>query len=250
MSGDTESRRSPWREAAYVTAISAALIVPGVTLLDHWLDHRLELTRHHNAVELDRNKLEHEIRKTYLDRAVDPHRTVEYRHSVLAFMEATLKHDGPMKEWAAAERQRLERYLTVRTELSRSIARVGELEAKLSDALSEADTRQSKLEKIDDQLIAAKEEVESLSQNLKLAQQAGIVASPTWKPTLDFGSPKHGDSAEMNDLNTETTSPESNQTKEGHCCVTCNGLLICATTVETECGSCKGTAATKERAAS
>jgi hypothetical protein len=56
MPEGTAVTRKWWLEATYVTAFSAAIIVPGVALLDHCSDYRLETAKQEHAVDLDKKK--------------------------------------------------------------------------------------------------------------------------------------------------------------------------------------------------
>jgi DNA repair exonuclease SbcCD ATPase subunit len=238
--GDAEANRPVWLQAAYVTALSAAVIVPGVTLLDHWLDHRLESARHNHAVELERNKLEHEIRQTYLDRAVDPHRTPEYRRSVLAFMEVTLADDGPLQQWAAGERQRLERFLRLQAELAASEARVTMLKAELSRASSSPRESEQEIRTLREEFSATQEEVETLRRDLDVARQEGNLASTVPSGSTVFAQASETAAGNQGSQNGATAAEQTPRKGSNSCCIVCNGVLICGTSVETECGSCEG----------
>ncbi len=233
MTEEAANRRKWWLEATYVTAISAAIIVPSVTLLDHWLDYKLEAAKQEHALHLDEQKQSHEIRQTYLDRAIDPHRTADYRRSVLSFLTETLDEKEPMKGWAKEELARLEQALKIEAKLAAAEMQAKSLQQQLAQARVSASRSSGDVRKLAQDLKAAEIEVGSLQKELEAAKsKANIAPTSSLPPGRPNDSPGEDASAQGG------REQVSESGAGGSCCITCAGIIICGKFVSTPCGSC------------
>lgn len=237
MSEDSGSTRKWWLEATYVTAISAAIIVPGVTALDHWLDYQLQAAKQVHEIRLAEQKQVQDIRQTYLDRAVDPHRSTEYRRSVLTFLRETLDEREPMRRWARAELSRLEKALETASKLAFAEAESKRLRLHLA-SIRASSTRTEHLKKQLERALADSDKaVRTLSEELDHAKKDANMDVPAVPANQRVEGDKH-----------EAGSGAKGEPQAraggggGGCCITCNGVTICATSVSTSCGSCEGSA--------
>lgn len=199
-----------WQEAALFSAIAALLGTLALT------------ANGYIQAQFDHDNNLHEIRTVYLDRALDPARTRDYRLSVLRFLTRTFAANDPMGDWAKEELEQLA-------------------------ALPEVT-----LKDLAEQDLAACEEV--LRQN-------GVDEAPT-DPSGDGENDRDDYSRPMadGDINTEGTPTEDDPsagdpdrsagtervTEERRriksvvhgCCITCHGMEICGFSVSTPCGTC------------
>jgi hypothetical protein len=237
MADGATNTRKWWLEATYVTAISAAIIVPSVTLLDHWLDYTLEVTKQEHALRLAEQKQSHEIRQTYLDRAIDPHRTTEYRRSVLSFLSVTLDDKEPMKGWAEEELTRLVRAVEIEGKLASAEAQSKSLQQQLAQARASEGRNSRDAQGLVRDLKATEAKVTSLQKELESAKSQANIA-----PISPLPAENMNDSSDEAASNDRANSPGSKQASKrgGGCCITCNGATICASSVSTSCGSCGG----------
>src|SRR4051812_26979595 len=127
----SDKNRKWWREAAYLTAISAAVIVPCFTALDNWSKFHLETVKQEHAVSLESQKQLQTTRQQYLDKAIDPNRNTEYRRSVLDFLVDTLPGNDPMRHWATKELRRIEVAIAAEAKVQAARAEIQELRRRL-----------------------------------------------------------------------------------------------------------------------
>lgn len=88
---DKLHRRTWWRDATYIAAIAGVISV--VIPLTATINKVFE-------VDLQRDRLTHEIRLKYLDKVIDPNLDLPKRELIFDFLVATLEDEDPMKKWA------------------------------------------------------------------------------------------------------------------------------------------------------
>lgn len=237
MSESPSGTRKWWLEAAYVTALSAAIIVPGVTALDHWLDFQLQTAKQEHEIRLAEQKQAQEVRQTYLDRAVDPHRSADYRRSVLTFLRDTLDEREPMRRWATAELGRLERALEAASRLAAAEAESKRLQLQLANLNASSGRVEQRRKEIERALAESDKEVRSLTEQLDQAKKDANIDDPPAAADQPSEPSREG----RQDV--EPAGKAEQQARGGGgggsgCCITCNGVTICAGSVSTSCGSC------------
>jgi hypothetical protein len=237
MADQTADRRKWWLEATYVTAISAAIIVPGVTLLDHWLDYKLEAVKQDHALHLDEEKQTHAVRQTYLGLAIDPHRTSEYRRSVLTFLVDTLNDDEPMKKWAKDELSRLLEAAEAQARLAAAEAESRELKRRLEETKISAGQSDRERQVLKEQLEAAQRKVLILQKGWIAAKDKANIAPQAGATTLSEDDAKGNGGRPPADDSKRASGTRPPRTG-GICCITCQGATICASHVSTSCGEC------------
>lgn len=116
---------SKWWEKKVLVSFYVALVaaVPPVTVgISSYFSARAELL-------LLREKQIHEIQINYLDRALDPDRTLEYRLGVLDFLSSSLTNNE-LRKWAIEARGRVLQSIEALEDIELRLAKIEQLELR------------------------------------------------------------------------------------------------------------------------
>lgn len=119
--------RTWWTQPSLLTALAA--LIAAMVPLTAAINGCFELQQQERLQR-------HEIRLKYLDRAIDPSQTPEYRERVLSFLLATLDDDDPMRKWASGESDILVEVLKLRDNVAAKEREITELRHELETTLA------------------------------------------------------------------------------------------------------------------
>lgn len=197
----TEPDRNAW---PLWLVFVVAVVIPSVPTINGWFELKLAET-----AQL------HEIRRSYLDRAIDPGRSPRDRAIVFEFLVATLEPSDDMFVWATEELRRLNEYLDLRPKVLEQGVELQNLRSALEEEKGRGQERsQQKIAELELRIVKAQDRIDELQSELRLAREK------------------------------VTSRNESEQVGSGDrppttCCVRdCAGILVCGAHVETGCSSC------------
>jgi hypothetical protein len=172
-----------WKQSSHLAAV-AALIAATVPLTA--AVNGLFQLKQQERLQL------HEIRLKYLDRAIDPTQSAEYRERVLSFLLATLDPKDPMRRWAAGESDVLAEVVRLRKGIADKERELSEQQQALQDlarvGVDQQDRLLARVNALERELVDARSQ---LSQKERQAQIGSVVEYllPSRPASLRIDSP-------------------------------------------------------------
>lgn len=163
--GNTSVGSTKWWENTGLVAIFAACtaMIPPITAgVSSYINGEAQ-------IRLQKQKQIHEIQVSYLDRALDPERSLEYRLGILDFLSNSLQ-DETLRKWAIETKSNvlsnIKSIKNIDTSLTSASERVVQTERqiqKISKESSDSDLTNKKLIELASQLAEARAEIKKLN---------------------------------------------------------------------------------------